>query len=220
MKTRPKLISELRTNVGHQVKKLRKEGGIPATVYGHKYKSQSLSIKADTFFTLYKEAGETTLIDLTIKDSTVPVLIHNVQKHPVNQTILHIEFFKVNLTEKIKAHIPVVLVGTSPAVDQHLGNLLTVVQEIEVEALPDELPESITVDISSLANVDDEIMVESITIPHGVTLLTETKEVIVKIGALVIEKEPEPKATTVEEETESSSTEKPSEESEKTPPQE
>jgi large subunit ribosomal protein L25 len=220
MKKRPELVSELRTTIGHQVKKIRGEGNIPATVYGHNYKSQSLSINTDAFLAVYKEVGETGLVDLTIKGSSVPVLIHTIQKHPVNQTVLHVEFFKVNLSEKIKAHIPVVITGTSPAVEQHLGNLLTVIQEIEVEALPDELPESITIDVSSLREVNDEIKVEEISVPKGVSLLTEKGAVVVKIGALVVEKEPEPTLPTENEETPQEAKEESIEEKQESPSQE
>lgn len=220
MKKRPELPSEPRTIIGHQVKKIRNEGNIPATVYGHNYKSQSLSVNSDAFMVIYKEVGETGLVNLAIKGSSVPVLVHTVQKHPVNQTILHVEFFKVNLTEKIKTHVPVVITGSSPAIEQHLGTLLTVLQEVEVEALPDELPESIPVDVSSLIEVNSEIKIEEITVPGGVSLLTEKGAVVVKIGALVVEKEPEP--TTIEdgEGVTQETTEESSEEKQETPSQE
>jgi large subunit ribosomal protein L25 len=179
------LTAEKRTVVGRKVKTLRKEGKLPATVYGKKVKSASLSISRDAFISVYKEAGETGLIELSEEGEIRPVLVNTVQVDPVSSAILHVEFHQVDLKEKVHAKVPVELVGESPAVAQKLGVLLTVIDEIEVEALPAELPEKIAVDVSSLAEVDQELTVGKLTIPAGVTVLTESSLVVVKVGPLV-----------------------------------
>ncbi len=179
------LTAQKRTVVGRKVKALRKSGELPATVYGKKVNSATVSVSKDAFVSIYKEAGETGLIQLSIDGDVRPVLVNTVQVDPVTSALLHVEFHQVDLKEKVHAKIPVEFIGESPAVAQKLGVLLTVLDEIEVEALPTELPEKFTVDVSSLAEVDQELIVEKISAPAGVTVLTEGGLVVVKVGPLV-----------------------------------
>jgi large subunit ribosomal protein L25 len=170
---------------GRKVKALRKQGQLPATVYGKKVKSISVSVSKDAFMNVYKEAGETGLIELSVGGDMRPVLVHTVQIDPVSSIPLHVEFHQVDLNEKVHAKVPVELVGESAAVAQKLGVLLTVLDEIEVEALPAELPERISVDVTVLADVDQELKVEQLSVPKGVTVLTEAELTVVKVGPLV-----------------------------------
>jgi len=179
------LTAQKRTVVGRKVKALRKTGELPATVYGKKVKSISLSVSRDAFLSVYKEAGETGLIELSVGDGTRPVLVNTLQVDPVTSAPLHVEFHQVDLKEKVHAKVPVELTGESPAVAQKLGVLLTVLDEIEVEALPAELPEKIHVDVAALAEVNQELTVEKLSIPPGVTVLTEGGLVVVKVGPLI-----------------------------------
>ncbi len=179
------LAAKPRTLVGRKVKNLRKSGFIPATVYGKKMKSVSVAVLSDDFSKVYKEAGETGLIDLALDGEIRPVLVDNVQIDPVTSQTLHIEFHQVDLKEKVTAQVPLEIAGESSAVTQKLGVLLSVLDEVEVEALPTDLPEHITIDVSKLAQVNDEIKVSDLKAPHGVVINTDPTLTVVKIGSLV-----------------------------------
>jgi len=179
------LQGSVRTITGRKVKTLRRGGNIPATVYGKKVESVNVTVSAEAFGRVYKEAGETGVVQFSIDKDTRPVLIHHVQKDPVEGTVLHVEFHQVDLKEKVKAKVPLELTGESPAVAEKKGVLLTLADEVEVEALPTDLPESITVDVTGLTDVDQEVRVSSLTAPAGVVILTDAEVAIVKVGALV-----------------------------------
>lgn len=188
------LNASLRSQVGRKVKNLRKQGQIPGTVYGKGVKSASVAVTSDVFSKVYREAGETGLIELRVDKDTRPVLVHHVQIDPVTSRLLHVEFHQVDLKEKVHAKVPVELAGEAPAVTQKLGVLLTVLNDIEVEALPTELPEKITVDVSKLAEVDQEVKVGDLVMGSGVSVLSDAGLTIVKVSPLVT-KEAEAQAT-------------------------
>ncbi|MEK9143709.1 MAG: 50S ribosomal protein L25 [Patescibacteria group bacterium] len=179
------LIVTKRESLGRKVKKLRVAGQIPATVYGKNVKSVSVSVLADAFAHTYDEVGETGLVDLSVEGSIRPVLIHNVQKDPVTWSILHVEFHQVDLKVKVRANVPLVTIGESPAVTQKKGVVLHILDEIEVEALPTDLPEKIEVDVGGLIDVNAEVQVGDLRIPKGVTVLSDSALTVVKIGSLV-----------------------------------
>ncbi|OGG04111.1 hypothetical protein A2Z33_03025 [Candidatus Gottesmanbacteria bacterium RBG_16_52_11] len=179
------LKSEIRQVTGRKVKVLRKSGKLPATVYGKKVKSASLTLNTEEFLKIYADAKETGLIDLTVGSDKKPVLIHSVQTDPVTRNPLHVEFHQVDLKEKVRANVPIVITGTPAAVDQKVGMLLTLLDEVEVEALPAELPDKIEVDVSTLSEIDQEMTVAVLKVPAGVTMITDPGIAVVKIGALV-----------------------------------
>lgn len=182
---RAKLQSEKRQVLGRKVKKLRKEGILPANLYGKNVKSISLQILAEDFQKVYKEAGETGLIDLKIGSETKPVLIHNLQLDPVTGDPLHIDFHQVSLTEKTKATVPIELKGESAAIEQKIGVLIQPISEIEVEALPADLPDKIAVDITKLVQVDDAITIGDLQIDKKkVEIKVDPAEIVIKIGPL------------------------------------
>lgn len=164
---------------------LRRDGLIPATVYGKQVTSESLSLKLADFARVYGEARETGLVELMIDGDMKPVLIHHVQKNPVHDTVLHVEFHQVDLKEKVHANVPLVLVGESPAVAQKTGVVLSLVSEVEVEALPTDLPEKLDVDVSVLSEVGQELKVSDIKAQANVTILTDAALIVVKVGELV-----------------------------------
>ncbi len=186
------LSGKIRTVVGKKVKTLRAGNELPATVYGKTTKPVTISVTLPDFQKLYSEAGETGLIELTIEKRIHPVLIHTVQLHPVTRAILHVEFHQVDLKEKVHADVPVECVGEPQAVKEKLGILLTLIDHIEVEALPTNLPEKITIDITHLAAVDQQVTVGDLSIPTDVSLITDGAVIVAKIGAFIVEKEPEP----------------------------
>lgn len=191
---RPTLSATMRTLLGKKVKKLRREGILPANVYGKDIPSTALQVNLKEFTDIYKEVGETGLVDLEVDGKKRPVLIKNVQFEFRNNTPLHADFYQVNLKEKVKSMIPIELVGEAKAVAENIGTLIHPLSEVEVEALPANLPEKIEVNIENLANIDDHILVSDLQVPEGVTILTDPGQVIAKISEIVVEETPQPEA--------------------------
>ncbi len=182
---REKLTVEKREILGKKIKKLRKEGILPANVYGKDMPSIAIQLPLTDFQEVYKVAHETGLVDIVVNGETFPILIHNVQIDPRTRTALHADFFKVNLKEKITARIPVIAVGEPKAEIDKIGLLEQPVMELEVEALPTDLPEKFEIDVAGLAEVDQQIIVSDIKVDAAVTVLSEPSQVVFKIGELV-----------------------------------
>lgn len=179
------LKAQKRTVIGRKVKNLRKEGIVPANIYGNKLTSQAVSVNIADFTKVFKKAGETQIVEILLDNETRPVLIHNVQMNPLLGKPIHADFFQVNLKEKIKTKVPVELVGESPAVIQKIGLLLQTLNEIEVEALPTDLPDKLTVDVSGLSTIDQELKVSDIKTLKGVEILADKNISVVKVSKLV-----------------------------------
>lgn len=171
------LKSEKRELFGRKVKRLRKAGKIPANIFGKKIKSEAVSIDNKEFIEVFEKAGETQIIDLTGK----PVLVSNTQVDPISGEYLHIDFRQVDLTEKIEAMVPVEIEGESPAEKQSLGTVVQQIHEIEVEALPTDLPEKIIVDASILVEVDQAIYVKDLKVDKKVEIKTDLESIVVKV---------------------------------------
>lgn len=181
------LTAEIRKEVGKRTQKLRKQDLIPATVYGRDVKSVSLSMPAKDFMKVYGQAGETGLVDLKFGSESLHTLISDVQFHPLTRLPLHVQFHAVKLTEKLKANVPLELIGESPAVVNNIGILLQTLNEVEVEALPTDLPEKIEIDVTALLEVGQQISVGDLKIPSGVELLTPKEEIVVKVASAISE---------------------------------
>lgn len=193
---KPKLKVEKRKMAGRKVKKLRQEGILPANIYGKKIKSQAVQLDLKSFLPIFKEVGETGVVNLQLKGETKvrPVLIHNVQFDPVADQPLHADFYQVSLKEKVTAEIPIELVGESPAVRDKLGILIQPLSEVEVEALPTDLPDKFELDIGQLKAVDDAVTVGDLKVSRGVKILTGAKEILAKIEPPAKEEEVVPPA--------------------------
>jgi len=185
---------EKRKIVGRKVKKLRHEGILPANIYGKKVKSLAVQLNLKDFLPVYQKVGETGIVELKVggEQKLRPVLIHNVQLDSVSDQPLHADFYQVSLTEKITSDIPIELIGESPAVEQNIGVLIQPLSEVEVEALPTDLPDKFSADISSLKEVDDAVTVGDLKAPTGVKILTSAGEILVKIEPLAKEEEVAP----------------------------
>lgn len=180
------LTAKIRTVLGRKVKKLRQEGAIPAHVFGHKVKTIHVQVKDTEFSKVFEKAGETGIIDLSVDDQKRPVLVRNIQMHPVTDKPLHIDFYQVNLSEKVKVDVPLEITGQALAAEKKIGLLLTPVTELEVEALPADIPEKIEVDVSNLANVGDEVKVKDLKVNRDkITIQTDEELVVAQIGELV-----------------------------------
>lgn len=198
MPKRYTLSAEPRTVVGKQVKQLRRNGQVPATIYGHKVDAVSVSVPSHEFAVTYRQAEETGLIDITIagEEASRPVLIHDTLVDPMSGSLLHVDFYQVNLKEKLVAAVPLDFVGESPVVKASEGILLELLQEVEVESLPTDIPSSIEVDISNLTEVDQGILVGDLSLPTGVEMKTDPEEMVCKIEtAQMAEEEEEVPAT-------------------------
>lgn len=204
----PVLNAAPRTVLGKQVKKLRREGNLPANVYGKGLASTAIQLPLKDFKAVFAEVGETGLIDLMVDGTKHPVLVKNLQLNYRTHDPLHVDFYEVNLKEKVKAMVPLEFIGEPKAVTENVGTLIQPASEVEVEALPESLPEKIEVNIENLAEIDDQITVAEITAPEGVAILTDPGQVVAKIAEIVVEEVPEPEAeegaegATVEGETE------------------
>ncbi|OGG06773.1 hypothetical protein A2872_00890 [Candidatus Gottesmanbacteria bacterium RIFCSPHIGHO2_01_FULL_42_12] len=181
------LTAVTRTVLGRKVKALRRQGVLPANLFGKKVKSLALQIPVKEFMTVYKKVGETGLVELKTEKETYHTLITKLQTDPLTRLPVHAEFHAVSLTEKIKAKVPVELMGESPAVKDGIGLLLQTLNEIEVEALPTDLPEKIEVEVSKLSAVNDQITVGDLPKLKGVEVLTDGGEILVKVAAAVSE---------------------------------
>ncbi len=185
MAQREQLKVEKREITGKKVKKIRREGLIPGNIYGKEIESTAVQLPYKDFVEAFKKVHETGLIDVVLEGKGIPVLIHNVQFDPKTQTPIHADFYKVNLSEKITAKIPVVATGEAKAVLDKVGLLEQPMMEIEVEALPTDLPEKIEVNVENLAAVDEQIVVSDVNAGSDVTVLSEPSQVVFKIGELV-----------------------------------
>src|SRR3972149_2385455 len=192
------LSAQKREVVGRKVKNLRSQGLLPANVYGKKVKSQSITVSLKEFEDVFKKAGETSLVSLVLKNGKSEeraVLISNVQKDTISETPIHIDFRQVDLKEKVTAEGPVELKGESPAEKTSVGTVVQYIDEIEVEALPGDLPEKFVVDVSSLAEVDQAIFVKDLEIEKAkVTVKVAPEEIVVKVEPPQKEKEVTPPA--------------------------
>ena len=175
------LKAEIRKVKGKKVKDLRKNGFLPAVIYGHDIKSLSIKIAYNDFEKIYDEVGGSTLISLIIDDKSHNVLIHEVEVEPMSQKYIHADFYQVKMTEKITAEVPLHFVGESKAVEEQDGVLVKNMDILEVSCLPGDLPHHIEVDISNLEKIDDVIHVADLKIPEGVEALKDKEEVLVTV---------------------------------------
>lgn len=186
------LKAEKRALLGSKVKKLRRLGIIPANVFGHTVESQAIQVSAVEFARVYKDAGETNLIWLKVEgeDKERPTLIKALTNNPVTGQKLHVDFHQVNLKEKVTANVPVEITGEVQLVKDGLAVLDVNIHEIEVEALPTDIPENITFDISTFVEIGDNLKISDAKIPAGVTVITDLEKIVVALGAPMKEEEP------------------------------
>jgi large subunit ribosomal protein L25 len=198
--SRPTLAAEPRDIVGKKVASLRRDGRLPAVVFGRGLDSTSVSVSTHDFELLRRRTGPNALVDLSVDGKTAqPVLIQSVQVHPVTRRPLHIDLFAVRMTEELTVDVPLVPTGVSPAVVDDGGTLLHSIESVRIRALPDHLPQSIEYSIESLVDFDAAIHVSDLAIPSDATLLTDPDEVVAKVQAPRVEIEEVPVAVEGEE---------------------
>lgn len=161
---------------------LRNQGMIPGVFYGPKVESQALQINGKQFSQVYKEAGESTLINLAVegeKDS--PVLIHEVQRDPLSSEVLHVDFYQPDLEKEVEITVPLVFEGEAPAVQELGGTLIRNIQEVSVKALPQNLPHEIVVNVDSLVAFEDRILVKDIVRKGEFEIVQDADDAIAQV---------------------------------------
>lgn len=177
------LNTQIREVTRNKLKTLRKKGFIPAVVYGAGQKNISIQVDYQEFKKIFEQAGESTILKLKIqtpnnKEEAKNVLIHDVAKDPVSDKIIHIDFLQIRMDKVITTEVPLLFEGESLAVKNLEGVLIKNIIEVEVEALPKDLPHEIKVDISVLETFDDHIKIKDLKLPQGVNLTADPEEVI------------------------------------------
>lgn len=197
MAEQTELLVAPREMVGKAAKHLRREGLIPANIYGHKEESQAVQIDATAFEALRRARKTSGIITLRMDgDSKVQTaLVRHVQRNPVNGKILHIDFFRVSLTERILMKVPLHFVGEAPGVKNESGVLLHLLDALEVECAAQDIVNSFEVDVSSLEHIDDTLHASDVKLPEGFTLITDPEEGIAKVAATRAEKVEEAEET-------------------------
>lgn len=175
------LIAYSRSTFGKKVKELLGQGMIPAQLYGHRTENITVQVPIKEFSKALKEAGQSSIITLIIDEKEYPVLIHDVQYDAINQRIVHADFYKVNMEEKISTKVPLRFEGEAPAVKEQGGVLVKAVEEIEIEALPANLPHEIVVDISILKEIHQNIHVSDLVVGKGVSVKEDLQMTIATV---------------------------------------
>jgi large subunit ribosomal protein L25 len=176
------LSAQARTVLGKKNKQLRKQGLLPANVFGPDFASQSLSVNYVEFRRIFRHVGETGVVYLKTEKDEIPTLITAIQRHPLDGTVLHADFRKIDLKKKIEAVVPLTFVGVSPAVNAG-GVILTQTDKVTVEALPQDIPNHIEVDISVLKEIGNELKVSDLGTNAAYVITTEPTKVVVSVTA-------------------------------------
>lgn len=191
-KTKALLNVAPRGVLGKKVRALRREGFIPANIYGHRVDSVAVQVVTDDFKHLLKEHGRRELVYIQIEGAERPTFIRDIQRNPVTDQILHVDFLQISLTETVRLEVPIHLTGKSPAVVD-LGGILThQLSQVTVEALPMSIPSLIEVDVGVLEEINSTVTVSDLKPIDGVTFLTDAESVIARVDApsVVVEEAP------------------------------
>lgn len=183
---RVELTAERRTVLGKQVKQLREQGWTPGVMYGHGFDPVPLQFGARSLQQVLAQVGGSQLISIKVEGQEQPevALVREVQRDPIRRTPLHVDFYRVMMTERLTAEIPLEIIGKSPVVEAREGILLQGLSAIEVECLPGDLVDAIEVDLSDLTEVDQALHVRDLAVPAGIDILTDPDEMIVHVVPL------------------------------------
>ncbi len=193
---RVELTAQKRTLLGSKVKQLRREGWVPGVMYGRDFASQSLQFEERALNKVLSQVGGSQLIKIKIEGEKEPeqTLLREVQRDVITGSLLHVDFYRVMMTEAITTEIPLLITGESPIAEQREGILLYGLSEVEVECLPGDLVDAIEVDLSDLTEVGQAMLVRDLAVPASIKVLTEPDETIVHVvpvEEMVIEEEVE-----------------------------
>ncbi|OGY63377.1 MAG: hypothetical protein A3I89_01730 [Candidatus Harrisonbacteria bacterium RIFCSPLOWO2_02_FULL_41_11] len=195
------LAVQKRDILGRKTQHLRKKGLVPAELYGRGLENLHLSLFAKEFKKVFKEAGENTIVNVVVGGERHPVLIQEISYHPVSDEIESVDFYQVRMDEKLKVKVPLEFIGTAPAVKEKNGILVKAMQEVEVEALPADIPREFKISLSNLTEIGQSIYVKDLDAPVKVKILVSSETVLATVTAKITEEEElaMQKAGTVEE---------------------
>lgn len=183
------LVAQKREVFGRAVKPLRAKGMVPAELYGKGVANLHLSVSRKDLQKIFKKAGENSMITLMVDNEKRPVLIHDLQKDPVNDDVFSVDFYQVRLDEKIKVKVPVEFLGIAPAVKDKGGILIKAIQEIEIEALPTDIPHSIPINLESLLEIGQNLYAKDLAVSDKFCLPLDSETVIATVRAPATEEQ-------------------------------
>ena len=197
----PTLKLDQRTLLGKKVRRLRRQGVIPVHVYGSGIEPANLQVDDRTLNRLLLQVGSNIPVSVEYEGQNEESIcfVREIQRHPVNETVIHVDFLRVDVTQTVAAEVPVTLFGSSPAVTQMAGTLLQNIQSLSIEALPMNMPAEITVDISTLIDFDATLVVGDVEVPGNATVLNDPEDVIVRVAPPRLEVEVEEEGEELEE---------------------
>jgi large subunit ribosomal protein L25 len=172
------LSVKTRNVLGKKVNSLRKQGFIPAELYGHGFDNVHLALPAKEFNKVLKLAGSTSVVTLLLDKEKKLAMIHEVSRHPITSEVVHVDLHQVRMNELVKAHVPLEFIGEAPAVKEKGAVINRSMSELEVEAFPQDLPHSLVIDLSVLDDLDKTIYVKDIKRPKGVTFLVDEETAV------------------------------------------
>jgi large subunit ribosomal protein L25 len=213
--TDAQLQADVRSVTGKKVRFLRRAGMTPGNIYGHNVPSQAVQLKTDVLIRTLRHIPRTALMSISVAGERAPrpVLIRHLQRHPVTDVILHIDFYEVSMTEKMRTAVPVHVIGSTPAVDDFNGVVVQELNTVEVECLPGDLPSALEIDLSKVENVGESLYVRDLAVPEKVSVTVDPDVVVVRVAAPALEVEPEAEAEAeAEEEAAPAEAEQPEEE--------
>lgn len=183
------LTAEKRTVIGKQVKQLRRQGWVPGVMYGHGFDPVHLRFEKRSLRHVLSKVGGSQLISINIEGNKQPemALVRDVQRDPIRGSLLHVDFYRVRMTERLTTEVPLMIVGESPVVEAREGILLQGISSIEVECLPGDLVDAIEVDLTDLVEIDQALYVRDLAVPAGIDVLTDLDEMVVRVVPLEAE---------------------------------
>ncbi len=199
--TRPSLAAQRRDVTGKAVARLRRQGRLPAVVFGRGVPSENVSVDSHEFETLRRHTGANALVDLSVDGGKPrPVLVHGVQVHRVTRRPLHVDLFVVRMTEELTVDVPLHPTGVAPAADKLGGTLIHALEHVRVRALPGNIPEAIEYPVDGLTDFDGAVHVRDLVVPEGATVLNDPDELVAKVERPRVEavEAPEAEAAAVE----------------------
>ena len=198
------LEATTRETLGKKVRFLRRQGVMPVHLFGHNVESLALQCDSTQLRRVLTQTGRTRLISLKLNEVKEPrnVMVREIQREPGTDELLHVDFYQVSMAEKIRVDIPIVPVGEAPALKSKENFLAQELNSLTVECLPNEVPNSVELDISSLTEVEQAIRVKDISLDEGITVLSDPEQLVVRISVRHVEKVEEEEKVEVEGEAE------------------
>jgi len=175
------LKADIRKDFGKRTKLIKMDGKIPAVLYGPDVKNISIQVDEKEFKKVFHQAGESSLVELLVDKDKKLVLVHEIQKDPVSDKFIHIDFFQASLTEEVEVNVPLVFEGVAGAENDLGGTLVKNIMELEVRGLPQNLPHEIRVSIDSLKTFEDHILVKDLIFPKGLEVLKKPEEIVASV---------------------------------------